>query len=108
MGTEGDFVCRASMQCEIGRKAGFPGSLGETCDFFIENFLHAAGNAWHQGDKQISSTRNLISILQLLFSLSSHPDMLGIEVRCGLSRHEECKWGKLYQVDEAGIWEQRC
>lgn len=44
---------------------------------------------------------------QLLFSLSSHPDVLGIEVRCGLSRHEEFEWGKLCHVDEVGIWEQR-
>lgn len=56
-----------------------------------------------EGINRCPASETLSPSSQLLFSLTSRTDVLGIEVRCGLNRREEFKWGKSSHVDEAGI-----
>lgn len=46
-----------------------------------------------EGINRLPASETLSPSSQLLFSLTSHPDVLGIEVRCGLNRREEFKRG---------------
>lgn len=56
-----------------------------------------------EGINRFPASETLSPSSQVLFSLTSPPDVLGIEVRCVLNRHEEFKRGKSYHVEEAGI-----
>jgi len=56
-----------------------------------------------EGRNRFPPAETLSPSSQLLFSLTSRPDVLGIEVRHGLNRWEEFKQGKSYHVDEAGV-----